>query len=210
MAVVVVGGHSRSVGKTSVVAGIVSALRDWNWTAVKVTQYGHGVCSNQGGPCDCAVDDQAHSFAITDEQDHSGDSDTSRFLVAGAKRSLWVRTRQGFLAEAMRDLRRTLAGTENVIYESNSIMKFVRPDIYLSVLDFANTDFKPSANEFLDRASAIILHEPPTWSRELRPNWNGVSLAATQRKPTFRIRPPQYVTPEIIEFIRPRVSVGCK
>jgi hypothetical protein len=206
MAVVVIGGHSRSVGKTSVVAGIVAALPDWRWTAVKVTQYGHGICSNHGGPCDCAVDDQAHSFAINDEQDHRGDSDTSRFLLAGAQRSIWVRTRQGFLAEAMPDLRRTLAGAENVIYESNSVLRFVRPDLYLTVLDFATADFKNSAREFLDRADAVILHNPPVWSREVQPAWNGVSLKLVQDKPVFKVQPPRYVTPEIVQFIQQRLA----
>ena len=45
---VVVGGHSRNIGKTSVVAGLIRKLRDRKWTAVKITQYGHGVCSHHG------------------------------------------------------------------------------------------------------------------------------------------------------------------
>ena len=66
MAIVVVGGHSRSVGKTSVVAGLVAAMPERAWTAVKITQYGHGICSADGAPCDCATDD--HSWAITEER----------------------------------------------------------------------------------------------------------------------------------------------
>lgn len=206
MAIVVIGGHSRSVGKTSVVAGLIAAIPGRNWTAVKVTQYGHGICSNHGGPCGCAVDDQAHSFAINEEHDGSGESDTSRFLVAGAKRSLWVRTRQGFLAEAMPDLRRELASAENAIIESNSILKFIRPDLYLTVLDFATADFKRSARDFLDRADAVILHMPPEWSREVQPSWADVSLKPVQGRPTFRIRPPAYVTQEIVDFVEGRLN----
>jgi molybdopterin-guanine dinucleotide biosynthesis protein len=208
MAVIVIGGHSRNVGKTSVVAGIVAALRDWNWTAVKVTQYGHGVCSNHGGPCTCAVDDPEHSFAINEEQDRSGDSDTSRFLVAGAQRSLWVRTRQGFLAEAMPELRRTLTGAENVIFESNSILKYIKPDLYVTVLDFATPDFKRSARDFLDRADAVIIHDTPEWSREIQPTWAGVSLRLVENRPVFRVRPPEYVTPEIVRFVEERLVVS--
>lgn len=206
MAIVVVGGHSRSVGKTSVVAGLISAMPERNWLAVKVTQYGHGICSNHGGPCACAVDDQAHSFAINEERDRSGESDSSRFLVAGATRSLWVRSRQGFLAEAMPDLRRELASAKDVILESNSILKFVRPDIYLTVLDFATADFKQTAREYLDRADAVILHEAPSWSRELTPSWSGVSLTRVEGRPTFRVRPPEYVTPEIVDFVRAKLN----
>ncbi len=195
MAIVIIGGHSRSVGKTSVVAGLISALRDFEWTAVKITQYGHGICSANGEACDCATDD--HSWAISEERDREGDSDTSRFLVAGAVQALWARTEQGRLAEAMPTLRRRLEGARNVIIESNSVLKFLRPDLYLTVLDPSTEDFKNSAREFLDRATAVILHEAPDG-----PAWQAVSLKPVAERPIFRITPPPYITPEIAEFVR--------
>ncbi len=203
MAIVVIGGHSRSVGKTSVVAGLIAALPEFNWTALKITQYGHGICSANGEPCDCVTDD--HTRAITEELDRSGETDTSRFLVAGAKRSLWVRTRQGMLAEAMPDIRRKITGTENVIMESNSVIRFMRPDLYLTVLDAENADFKESAREFLDRADAVILHRNGS-----APKWNSVSLKPVSGRPFFYIEPPNYVTGEIIEFVRDRIQTTAK
>jgi hypothetical protein len=199
MAIVVIGGHSRSVGKTSVVAGLIAALPEFHWTALKITQYGHGVCSADGQACDCATDD--HSWAISEEKNRSGDSDTSRFLAAGATRVWWVRTEQGRLAEAMPAVRAKLAGAENVIFESNSVLKFIRPELYLTVLDPAQADFKNSAREFLDRASAVILHD----ANGSNLAWQDVSLKPVAKKPIFRITPPPYVTPEIVEFIREKL-----
>jgi hypothetical protein len=198
VAIVVVGGHSRSVGKTSVVAGLIAALPDFNWIAVKITQYGHGVCSANGEACDCATAD--HSWAISEEHNRSGESDTSRFLVAGASHALWVRTEQGRLAEAMPSLRRKIEQAENVIIESNSILKFLRPALYLTVLDPSTADFKNSAREFLDRADAVILHGK-TAETALR----AVSLKPVAERPIFRIAPPIYVTPEMIEFVRAKL-----
>jgi hypothetical protein len=195
MAIIVVGGHSRSVGKTSVVAGIIAALPEMHWTAVKITQFGHGVCSANGEPCDCETDD--HSWAINEERDCSGESDSSRFLVSGAARSLWVRTRQGMLAEAMPRLRKELANADNAILESNSVIRFLRPDLYLTVLDASNPDFKASAKEYLDRADAVILHDGAEQTA-----WTNVSLKPVAGKPIFRITPPKYVTPEIVDFVR--------
>src|SRR6202008_1782837 len=100
-----------------------------------------------------------HSWAISEEQDRSGESDTSRFLVAGASRAWWVRTEQGRLAEAMPTVRERLAEAQNAILESNSVLKFLRPNLYLTVLDPATADFKKSAQEFLDRASAVIIRD---------------------------------------------------
>jgi hypothetical protein len=196
MAIVVIGGHSRSVGKTSVVAGLISALRQYDWTAVKITQYGHGVCSANGAPCDCATAD--HAWAISEERSRDGESDTSRFLLAGAARSLWVRTEQGRLAEAMPALRQRLERSRHVIVESNSVLKFLRPDLYLTVLDPSTEDFKTSAREFLDRADAVILHD----GSQPAPGWQNVSLKPVAGQPVFRIAPPPYVTSDIVEFVR--------
>ncbi|MGE5110118.1 MAG: hypothetical protein ACM3JB_04610 [Acidobacteriaceae bacterium] len=197
MALIVVGGHSRSVGKTSVVAGLISALQDREWLAAKITQYGHGICSVNGEPCDCVTAD--HASAITEERDRSGETDTSRFLVAGAQRVLWVRTQQGFLAEAMPRLRQEMAKSENVILESNSVMRFVRPDLYLVVLDPATEDFKDSSREFLDRADAVLLHATDS------PAWRGISLKPAAGKPVFGVEPPKYVSCELVEFVKQKL-----
>jgi hypothetical protein len=179
---------------------LIAALPEYHWTALKITQYGHGVCSMDGDPCHCAADD--HSWAVSEELDRSGESDTSRFLAAGAARAWWVRTEQGRLAEAMPAVRDKLAESENAILESNSILKFLRPDLYLTVLDPATADFKKSAQEFLDRADAVILHQ----SAEAKTAWREISLKPVARRPMFHISPPPYVTPQIVEFVRLRLT----
>jgi hypothetical protein len=198
MAIVIIGGHSRNVGKTSVVAGLIAALPSYNWTAFKVTQFGHGRCSLNGKPCQCATAD--HAWAMTEEKDRSGKSDSSRFLVAGAKHSYWVRTAQGKLSQAMPAISRRLSETENIIIESNSILKFIRPDIYISVLDPAVEDFKVSAQQYLSRADALIVHRNGRNGR-----WAEVSLDSVS-VPTFAVRAPEYVTPEITQFVEQRLS----
>ena len=199
MALVVIGGHSRNVGKTSVVAGIIAALREYQWTAMKITQYGHGICAKNGKQCHCASAD--HSWEISEERDASGRSDTSRFLAAGAAHVYWVRTQQGRLCDAMPSIRRRLEEVRNVILESNSVLGFVRPDLYLSVLDPSTADFKVSAQKYLDQADAVILHESSK-----RAVWNGISLESMAGKPTFRIQPPKYLTPEMVEFLRSKLG----
>lgn len=199
MALIVVGGHSRSVGKTSVVAGLIAALPEFQWTAAKITQYGHGICSANGEACDCATGD--HSWAISEESNRECDSDTSRFLAAGATKVYWVRTEQGRLAEAMPTLRKRIENAKNVILESNSILKFLRPDLYLTVLDPTTADFKNSAREFLDQADAVILHDAQDSAK-----WQAVSLKPVANRPVFRISPPPYLRKEIVDFVRARLE----
>jgi hypothetical protein len=217
MPIIVIGGHTRSVGKTSVVAGIIAALPDLHWTALKITQYGHGICSANGEACDCVTAD--HSLAVSEEKDRSGESDTSRFLLAGAERSWWVRTQQGELAEAMPRIRKILASSQNVIIESNSILRFLKPDLYLTVLDPQTADFKASAQTFLDRADAVLLHssengggksEAKAAANSKGTAWEHVSLRPVSNRPIFQIHPPHYVTPEVVEFVRSKLLVAVK
>jgi hypothetical protein len=194
MAIVVVGGHSRNIGKTSVVEGLIRGLPEMRWTAFKITQFGHGMCSANGEPCDCETAE--HSIAVSEERDRSSGTDSSRYLAAGAMRSLWVRTRTGDLAEAMPRIRRELETTENALIESNSILRFLRPELYLSVLDPGVEDFKKSAKLYLDRADAILVPDGTVG----RPVWKGISLKLIDGTPILSMRPPEYVTDEILEF----------
>jgi molybdopterin-guanine dinucleotide biosynthesis protein len=208
VAIVVVGGHTRNIGKTSVVAGLIRALPEMRWTALKITQFGHGVCSANGEPCDCETAE--HTIAVSEERDGASGTDSARYLEAGAVRSFWVRTRQGQLAEAMpwlrKEFERAQADGGNVIVESNSILRFLRPDVFLTVLDPATKDFKESALRYLDRADAVLLPELEMG----RPEWSGVSLKLIERVPRFQMRLPGYVTEEIAEFVGEKViKVEC-
>jgi molybdopterin-guanine dinucleotide biosynthesis protein len=205
MAIVVVGGHTRNIGKTSVVAGLIRALPEMRWTAFKITQFGHGVCSANGEPCDCETAE--HTIAVSEERDGASGTDSARYLEAGAVRSFWVRTRQGQLAEAMPRLRkefeRAQAEGGNVIVESNSILRFLRPDVFLTVLDPATKDFKESALRYLDRADAVLLPELEIG----RPEWSGVSLKLIEGVPRFQMKLPGYVTEEIARFVAERTAM---
>ncbi|MGB7134045.1 MAG: hypothetical protein WBD46_02085 [Acidobacteriaceae bacterium] len=197
MALVVVGGQTRNIGKTSVVAGLIARLPEFQWTAFKITQYGHGFCTADGKPCKCQTEDAC--VAVTAERDPASGTDTSRFLAAGAARSVWVRTRIGMLAEAMPRIREEIAAAENAILESNSILDFLSPDLYLTVLDPASSDFKDSARRHFDRADAVLVAAPESASR---------ATAALDGKPRFPIGPPDYTSDEIVAFVRARLAAA--
>jgi hypothetical protein len=199
MACIVVGGHSRNIGKTQLAVEILRAFPAARWTAAKITQYGHGICSINGENCHCAVDE--HTFAVQVERDPSGRSDTSRFLAAGAERALWVRSKQGRLAEAMPLFRRHTAEAQNLLIESNTVLHFLQPDLYLPLLDFSVDDFKASSREFLDRADAFVLLAP----RAPRPAWEAVSLRQLERRPVFVVWPEKLCSASLAAFIRQRV-----
>ncbi len=191
---VVVGGHTRNIGKTSVACGIITALRDLDWTALKITRYGHGTCSRNGEPCPCA--DPVHPVTISREGGDRPETDSGRFLEAGASRAYWVRTPDGGLGEAIPRIRKLIEESRSVIIESNSILRFVRPDYCVMVLDGSAADFKPTSLRFLDRASAFVLTSPAALE------WPDVPQSLLRSKPRLTAFAPAFESAELIDAIR--------
>ncbi len=192
--VIVVGGHTRSIGKTQLVCDVISAFRRANWIAGKITQYGHGVCAQNGENCDCAPDE--HVCAINWETHADTGTDSARFLAAGARRSFWLRTKQGFLAEGLPLLRaalqETLADAEGelppLIVESNSLLQFLKPSLYFSVIDPAKEDFKDSARVALDRADALVLRGSADTFPAAGTSWTKLPARLLKEKPSVTQR----------------------
>jgi hypothetical protein len=188
--VVVIGGHTRSIGKTQLVCDVIRAFPKTLWIAGKITQYGHGVCAQNGENCDCAPDE--HVCALNWETHTDTGTDSARFLASGAKRSFWLRTKQGFLAEGMPLLRDALQQSAPIpgqeppvlIVESNSLLQFLKPSLYFAVIDTAREDFKESAQVALDRADALVLRGSLNSPPNPAPPWMKLPAHLLQLKPS--------------------------
>jgi hypothetical protein len=212
--VVVVGGHTRSIGTTQLVCDLIAALPEGNWVAGKITQYGHGICPRNGHACDCAP--KEHICAINWEMRPDTGTDSARFLAAGARRSFWLRTKQGFLVDGMPLLRRALGEAEaesggpgNLILESNTLMQFWKPSLYLMVLHPAKGDFKKSAEQHFERASAFILRDvlPDEGATSAIGRWS-VSLQGMHGKPQFVQREGESLPQGLADTVRDVLQNG--
>ncbi|MGB9243223.1 MAG: hypothetical protein WCC03_07725 [Candidatus Acidiferrales bacterium] len=153
-----VGGQYRKVGKSALVADIIQAFPNRHWTAVKITPYAQSGCPVNGPSCDCSPQD--HPYAIREETSRSGNSDSSRFLASGAHRALWIETKEHCLQNALPALAAELANVGHALIESDALMRFWKPSLFLMVLDPSNPDFKDSARKNLELADAFVLRSP--------------------------------------------------
>lgn len=133
----VVGGAHRKSGKTLAVCRIIAATRQAAWTAIKVSSHGHGADLEQP--------------AIEIEWSVGPDRDTSRYLAAGAVKAIWVRTRAETVEQALSGL---LSG--NVIIESNSVVDYVSPDLFVFVRGNREVQKKPDAARRMDQADVLV------------------------------------------------------
>src|ERR1035438_4687922 len=94
MALIVVGGSGRGVGKTSLVCGLIASLPEVAFAAVKITTHAH----QEGSPF---WEDSASTGRIG-----SGTgTDTERYLAAGARRALLVASAEDQLASRLSEVR---------------------------------------------------------------------------------------------------------
>jgi hypothetical protein len=202
--VIVVGGHTRSIGKTQLVCDLIAAIPEAKFIAGKITQYGHGVCAQNGEHCGCAPEE--HSSAFDWETYTASGTDSSRFLAAGAARAFWLRTKQGYLAEGMPLLRQALANLPevageipaNVLIESNSLLQFLKPALYIAVLDPNKEDFKPTAQSLLDRSDVFVLREE--FSIATSP-WPQIAAKLLHGKPAFLQREGDAVPADLCKMV---------
>jgi len=140
MAIVVVGGSHRGVGKTALVCGLIAALPEYRWIAVKITSDNHG-----------------KPTPVWEETEAGHGTDTARYLAAGAVRAFLITASHDEMEQRLAELERITGPEHNVIYESNRVVDFVRPDICLLVDELAGEEAaKPSFLRFAANADAMV------------------------------------------------------
>ena len=137
----VVGGHSRSVGKTALAVALVRALGPRPVATVKVSAHRHG-----GG-----------HLAIEEDAEPTLATSTGRCLAAGAARAFLCRCPDGHLHEVAALVRVLSSGGYDVVVESNRLAPLVAADLTLFVASSDTPDWKASSDLCLARADALVL-----------------------------------------------------
>jgi hypothetical protein len=184
LAIVVVGGSTKDIGKTALVCAIISALREFNWTAVKITAHDYAAES---------VDRAARRSTPGEE---TTETDTSRYLAAGAHRSLLV-TRHGAQIP-LKEIERDVGAGRNVVYESNRVIDAVVPDVCIALAGGRLEEWKPSFVRLLQKADALV-------------SWQSIEIdsgLARRGIPHFRLQSPDRLTPELVDWLRLRVTAS--
>jgi len=174
MAMMVVGGSGRGVGKTALICGLIAGLPEFRWTAVKISRHAH------------------QSARVWEETEAGHETDTARYLSAGAKRALLV-SAPGDELQA-NEIDSALASEANVIFESNWIVELLQPDISLAIFG-RQDEVKSSFQSFVRRADAIVMR----LEMEREP-------ADVPGVPLFRLDDFGEIPPEMLAWLRGRLG----
>lgn len=173
----VVGGNGKDVGKTSLICGLIRALPEFGWVAVKVTAHAYGAAEG-----------------IVEEQEAGSQSDTARYLAAGAKRAFLISAGDGEVAGLLAALREEIGAETAIIFESNRVVGLVEADACLAVVQDGR-DAKPSFEVFLQKADAIVV--------------GGESDACSEGvRPHLALRDMEQVSPSMTEWVREKLGAN--
>ena len=175
MAIIVVGGSGRGVGKTALVCGLIAALPEFRWTAVKITSHEHG-----------------NPKPIWEETTAEQGTDTARYMAAGAERALLVTAQPEELGQIVRRLPLSFQEQQpppHLIFESNSILDHLKPDLCLMVDGGPQNERKSTFVAAMDRADAVVLRA-------------GRDGMVEGERPLFHLADLQRISPEMLDWIR--------
>jgi len=190
MALIIVGGQAKNVGKTTLICNIISVFPDLQWTAVKVSNH-HHITEN------CEVLNEGPGWRILQQNRGADHSDTARFLKSGATRALLVQADNHSLEEACVSLMQAIPAETAVIVESASAAEFLKHDLLLLLLDSEQSDFKSSAAEQLDRADAFVIRDSDSGV--------GQGVHGSRGKPVLRAFPNQ-LDPALFRMLETRLG----
>ncbi len=148
-----IGGSSRNVGKTTFVVKLIEKFaREHSIIGLKIKTIYEGDSFFHGKdrtPLDS-------DYRLIEEFDETSGEDTSKMLRAGAKRAFRLKVKSAAILEAFNAFRDLLTKPCLIVCESNSLRKVVKPAIYLLIKQQSDENMKPSAKELEKYADKII------------------------------------------------------
>jgi hypothetical protein len=181
VAIVVVGGSGKDVGKTALVCAVIGALREFAWTAVKIR--GHDYGPESSGET---------TREVWEETQAGQETDTARYLAAGARRALLV-TRRGAEVPGG-EIGRAIGADRNVIFESNRMVDVLKPDVCLALMG-EGAEEKPSFLRLLRAADAVV-------------SVGGEARDGPAGGRGFRLQTVDQLSAEMVEWLRGRLGAG--
>ena len=174
MAMIVVSGGGKNVGKTSLICGLLRALSEFEWVAVKIAGHDHGKAE-----------------ALFEEKAAGEETDTARFLAAGARRVFLLTAEGTELGEALKALESATGTDAHLIFESNRVLDWIEPTVHLAVGDAASEQKRTFARiEHRIDARVLIANRDETVESAPR---------------VFRLAALEHISPEMLRWLHERL-----
>jgi hypothetical protein len=188
MAIVIVGGSAKGVGKTALVCGLITALDEFRWTAVKITSDAHdGLPPNY------------------EEKSAGSETDTGRYLAAGAERAFLLISPPGRdLAQVLDEFWPLIGRGANLIFESNRVTSYVNADVCLLIQGDPRAGAgKPSYNRAAQFADALVVRGDADLMVA-----DAMKMGGQPRGPIFNLKQLDRISAEMKNWLKQRPGLA--
>jgi len=186
-----IGAGARNAGKTEFACEVLRRYaRTTPLVAVKVTPVSNpGDCCPRGSEGCGICEELPGEYAIAEEKSLAGEKDTSRLLVAGASKVLWLRALRDKLGQGLEALLRQIPPGPGIVCESTSSRLLLEPDLFVVLQRKGSITLKDSCRQVIDLANRICEFDGTGWDLSpkrvvfvegrwgIRPQAGGIVLA---------------------------------
>lgn len=163
--ILMIGSAGRNAGKTLLACDLIRRHAPAQpIVAVKVTTIKEetGACPRGGNGCGVCGEFQGQ-FSLTQVHDRPPNKDTTRLLDAGASKVFWLRVRDEYLEEGVRETLNQIPDNQPSLWESNSARRVLQPAVFLVLREKGNDRVKDSCLGVMDDADRILEFDGTGW-----------------------------------------------
>ncbi len=162
---ILIGSAGRNSGKTEFACRLIEKCATSHIVyGVKVSAYDNdpGECPRRGPGCgNCTT--LKEDYEILEASVGNPGKDSTRMLMAGARKSLFLRVRTHALEKGVRALLKIIPEEAVVVCESNSLRKVLEPGLFLIIRNAEEKEVKESFTEVVHWADKIIISKDLQW-----------------------------------------------
>ncbi|QGY45378.1 hypothetical protein GM418_17370 [Maribellus comscasis] len=150
--ILVIAGSGQNVGKTTLACQILQNEKEKSPVAIKITPHFHKITKG------LTEIQKGENWALFEEEDKTSGKDSSRYLQNGAVKSYLILAKDDGLQNAFSAIKKILPNKIPVLVESASLVKIIKPGLFLVVLP--DEEFSQKAMErMLLKADLVVISD---------------------------------------------------
>ena len=161
--ILLISGSGQNTGKTSLACKIIEQNKDKNIVAIKISPHFHTVENGNLLFSD-------NKYQIYQEHNIDGKKDSSKMLLAGAKKVVYIQATDEGLDLAYKKVSELISNNSFVVCESGGLRNILKPAVFLFIKHIDESKIKEKSKYLLALADGVLIFDGQKhiWQKELK------------------------------------------
>ena len=164
--ILLISGSGQNTGKTTFACKIIEQNKEKQIVAIKISPHFHTVEN-------CKLLFSESSFQIYQEQNLDGKKDSSKMLIAGAKKVFYIQATDKSLGLAYKKVSELINENSFVVCESGGLRDIIKPAVFIFIKNIDESKIKEKAKHLIPLADGILIFDGKKhiWEKKLETNF---------------------------------------